>query len=181
MSAWTFLVLTMGVVIAPFLPISHATAKDGWTSQHFQDHPLVGTIWNSDFEAVTISELEKALANARFVLLGEIHDNPDHHRLQARLIDGLVSKGRRPAIVFEMIPANLQPELDRHVKGGVREASKLGKALRWEERGWPDWGIYQPIAEAALQAALPLKAGDSAQMCKRRSPRGSSPPSTRRP
>ena len=159
MSAWTFLVLTMGVVIAPFLPISHATAKDGWTSQHFQDHPLAGTIWNSNFEAVTISELEKALANARFVLLGEIHDNPDHHRLQARLIDGLVSKGRRPAIVFEMIPANLQPELDRHVKGGVREASKLGKALRWEERGWPDWAIYQPIAEAALQAALPLKAG----------------------
>ena len=115
MSAWTFLVLTMGVVIAPFLPISHATAKDGWTSQRFQDHPLVGTIWNSDSEAVTISELEKALANARFVLLGEIHDNPDHHRLQAQLIDGLVRKGRRPAIVFEMIPANLQPELDRHV------------------------------------------------------------------
>ena len=92
MSAWTFLVLTMGVVIAPFLPISHATAKNGWTSQHFQDHPLAGTIWNSDFEAVTISELENALANARFVLLGEIHDNPDHHRLQAQLIDTLVKK-----------------------------------------------------------------------------------------
>ena len=45
------------------------------------------------------------------------------------------------------------------MKGGVREASKLGKALRWEERGWPDWAILQPIAEAALQAALPLKAG----------------------
>ena len=159
LSAWTFLVLTMGVVMAPFLPISHATAKDGWTSQHFQDHPLAGTIWTLDFEAVTISELEKALANARFVLLGEIHDNPDHHRLQARLIDTLVGKGRRPAIVFEMIPANLQAELDRHVQGGVSEARTLGKALRWEERGWPDWAIYQPIAKAALSAALPLKAG----------------------
>ena len=159
MSAWTFLVLTIGVVMAPFFPISHATAKDAWTSQHFQDHPLAGTIWNSKFEAVTIGELENALANARFVLLGEIHDNPDHHRLQARLIDGLVSKGRRPAVVLEMIPPNLQPELDRHVRGGVSEASRLGKALRWEERGWPAWAIYQPIAEAALSAALPLKAG----------------------
>jgi len=149
----------MGVVLAPFLPISHATAKDGWISQHFQDHPLAGTIWNSNFEAVTISELENALANARFVLLGEIHDNPDHHRLQARLIDTLVRKGRRPAVVFEMIPPNLQAELDRHVQGGVSEASTLGKALRWEERGWPDWGIYKPIAEAALSAGLPLKAG----------------------
>jgi uncharacterized iron-regulated protein len=136
-----------------------ATAKDGWTSQHFQDHPLAGTIWTSDFEAVTISELEKALANARFVLLGEIHNNPDHHRLQARFIETLVRKGRRPAIVFEMIPANLQAELDRHVRGGVSEAGMLGKALGWEERGWPDWTIYQPIAEAALPAALPLKAG----------------------
>ena len=156
---WTFLVLAIGVAIAAFLPISHATAKVGWTSPHFQDHPLAGTIWTSDFEPVTISELEKALANARFVLLEEIHNNPDHHRLQARLIDALVSKGRRPAIVFEMIPTNLQVELDRHVQGGVREASTLGKALRWEERGWPDWAIYQPIAEAALSAGLPLKAG----------------------
>ena len=160
MSAWTFLVLTMGVVIGPFLPISHATAKNGWTSQHFQDHPLAGTIWNSNFEAVTISELENALANARFVLLGEIHDNPDHHRLQAQLIDTLVKKGRRPAVVFEMIPPNLQAELDRHIRDGVSAARGLGKALRWEERGWPDWAIYQPIAEAALSAALPLKAGE---------------------
>ena len=159
MSAWIFLVLTMGVAIAPFLPFGHATAKDGWISQHFQDHPLVGTIWTSDFEAVTISELEKALANASFVLLGEIHNNPDHHRLQARFIETLVRKGRRPAIVFEMIPANLQAELDRHVQRGVSEAGTLGKALGWEERGWPDWTIYQPIAEAALSAALPLKAG----------------------
>ncbi len=165
LSVWTFLVLTIGVAIAPFLQIGHATAKDGWTSPHFQDHPLAGTIWTSDFEPVTISELEKALANARFVLLGEIHDNPDHHRLQARLIDALVSKGRRPAIVFEMIPANLQAELDHHVQGGVREASTLGKALRWEERGWPDWTIYQPIAEAALSAALPLKAGGTRRRC----------------
>jgi len=159
LSAWTFLVLTIGVVMVPFFPISHATAKDAWTSQHFQDHPLAGTIWNSNFEAVTISELENALANARFVLLGEIHDNPDHHRLQARLIETLVGKGRHPAVVFEMIPPNLQAELDRHVQGGVSEASTLGKALRWEERGWPNWDIYQPIAEAALSAALPLKAG----------------------
>ncbi len=92
-------------------------------------------------------------------MLGEIHDNPDHHRLQARLIDALVKKGRRPAVVFEMVPPNLQAELDRYVSEGVSAASGLGKALRWEERGWPDWAIYQPIAEAALSAALPLKAG----------------------
>ena len=46
------------------------------------------------------------IAAARdFVLLGEKHDNPDHHRLQAWMIDALVARGRRPAIAMEMLDA----------------------------------------------------------------------------
>ncbi len=151
LAVWTFLVLA--------ITVGHAAGKGEWASPHYQDHPLAGTIWTADFQPVTMSQLEDALANARFVVLGEIHDNPDHHRLQARLIEALVKKGRRPAVVFEMIPTDLQAELDRHVHGGVSEAGKLGKALRWKEGGWPDWAIYRPVAEAALSAALPLTAG----------------------
>ena len=45
------------------------------------------------------------LASADFVLLGERHDNPDHHRLQALLIQALESKWDRPrAVAFEIIP-----------------------------------------------------------------------------
>jgi uncharacterized iron-regulated protein len=151
LAIWTLLV---SAAIA-----GHAAAKDEWASPYFRDHPLAGTIWTADFQAVTLNELEDSVANARFVVLGEIHNNPDHHRLQARLIEALVKKGRRPAVVFEMIPTDLQAELDRHADGGVSEAGKLGKALRWEERGWPAWAIYRPLAEAALQARLPLLAG----------------------
>ncbi len=155
LAVWAFLVLA---IIA-----DHAAGKGEWASPHFQDHPLAGTIWTADFRAVTMSQLEDALANARFVVLGEIHSNPDHHRLQARLIEALVRKGHRPAVVFEMIPTDLQAELDRHVHGGLSEVSQLGKALRWEERGWPSWAIYQPVAETALSAALPLLAGGLAK------------------
>jgi uncharacterized iron-regulated protein len=155
----TFLVLATAAAIAPLLSSSRAAADGKWASPHFQNHSLAGTIWTSNIEEVTPAQLENALANARFVLLGEIHNNPDHHHLQAQLIDALVKKGRHPAIVFEMIPANLQSELDRHVQRGVVEAGELGKALRWRERGWPDWTMYQPIAETALAARLPLVAG----------------------
>jgi uncharacterized iron-regulated protein len=158
-AARKLLSLAVAVVIAFSLPMRDAAAKDEWISPYFQDHPLTGTIWTSDFESVTISQLETILSKARFVLLGEIHNNPDHHRLQARLINGLVRNGRRPAVVFEMIPADLQAELDRYRRGGAIEASSLGKVLRWEERGWPDWAIYQPIAEAVLSAGLTLLAG----------------------
>ncbi|MBF0188356.1 MAG: ChaN family lipoprotein, partial [Magnetococcales bacterium] len=38
---------------------------------------------------LTEPELVHALAQQRVVLTGEQHDNPDHHRIQYRLIDGL--------------------------------------------------------------------------------------------
>lgn len=152
LSSFGLLVLATVAATAPLLSSDRAV-------EHLQNHPLAGTIWTSDFEEVTPAQLDTALAAARFVLLGEIHNNPDHHRLQAQLIDGLVKKGRHPAIVFEMIPGNLQAELNRLVRGGIGDATEFGKALRWEERGWPDWTIYQPIAETALSAGLPLVAG----------------------
>ena len=160
LASWTcFLVLAAVTTFAPLFSPNHAVAEEKWASPHFQTHPLAGTIWNSEFQEVTLAQLETTLADARFVLLGEIHDNPDHHRIQAQLIDTLVKHGRHPAVVFEMIPENLQPELDRHAGGGVGEAAALGKVLQWEERGWPAWTIYQPIAETALAAGLPWVAG----------------------
>lgn len=145
--------------LALALPAQKAAAKDEWLSTHFQEHPLAGTILTSDAEPVTFSQLEEVLAKAGFVLLGETHNNPDHHRLQARLISGLVRNGRHPAVVFEMIPVGMQAELNRYLQGGAAQASGLGKVLRWEERGWPDWAIYQPIAEVALSAGLPMLGG----------------------
>jgi uncharacterized iron-regulated protein len=58
-----------------------------------------------------------------------------------------------------MVPADFQAELDRHRGEGVSSAIGLGTLLRWEERGWPAWSSYQPIAEVALSAGLPLLAG----------------------
>ena len=47
LAVWTFL---LSVLI-----VSYAAAKDVWASPHFQDHPLAGTIWTADFQAVTMS------------------------------------------------------------------------------------------------------------------------------
>jgi uncharacterized iron-regulated protein len=153
------LILTAVLVAAAWLPAPAARAQGQWLSPHYRDHPLAGTIWRSDLKPATAEQLETAVLEANFVLLGEIHTNADHHRLQAQMIEALVRAGRRPAVVWEMIPASLQPELDRHLQGGTKDAGKLGVFLRWRELGWPDWAIYQPIAEAALSANLPLLGG----------------------
>ena len=111
-------------------------------------------------EAVAEEAVEEAVRAADFVLIGEIHDNPEHHAIQARLIRAMTEAGRKPAVVFEMVPQGLQGELDAFEAEGSRDVAELGRRLKWEERGWPAWSSYQPIAEAALAAHLSLYAGD---------------------
>lgn len=112
---------------------------------------------------VDIRRLVADLAAHRFVLLGERHDNPDHHRLQARLVRALLAAGRRPAIAFEMLDASQVPALASHLAAAPGDAAGLGAAVGWERAGWPPWSQYRPIAEAALAAGLPLAAANLAR------------------
>jgi uncharacterized iron-regulated protein len=90
------------------------------------------------------------------VLLGEKHDNPDHHRLQAWVLRALIAAGRRPAVAFEMLSHDEAPALADHLAAAPTDAAGLGPAVGWTRRGWPAWAMYQPIAEAALGAGLAI-------------------------
>ncbi len=132
-----------------------------WQAKRFAGHPLVGTIWSAaKGMAVSPGKLAEALAAGHFVLLGEIHDNPDHHALQGWAIGELATRGRRPAIVMEMIRTDKTKKLATYQMSGG-DAAGLGAALDWGKSGWPAWAIYQPVAEAAFAAGLHLFAGDA--------------------
>jgi uncharacterized iron-regulated protein len=107
-------------------------------------------------------ELMAELARADFVLLGERHDNPEHHRLQAELVRALQEAGSRPKpVAFEMIPADRQIEIVQYRKEHPDDAAGLGEALGWSRSGWPDWERnYAPIAQAALDAGAEIVAAD---------------------
>ena len=135
-----------------------------WISAHERDHPLAGRIWRPDEGAFTdAGSVVAALAGAEFVLIGEKHDNPDHHRLQAWLVSALIARGRRPALSFEMLASDQVPALDAYLADHPDDAGGLGAAVGWDESGWPDWGDYAPIAQAALDAGLPVLAADLAK------------------
>jgi uncharacterized iron-regulated protein len=134
-------------------------AKVEWESPVERAHPLVGRVW--DVTATTfISEatLNSRLAGSRFVMLGERHDNPDHHVLQAKLVRALVEAGRRPALGFEMLSTDDAPALARYLARSPKDAAGLGDAVNWSRSGWPEWRLYQPIAQAALDGSLPIVA-----------------------
>lgn len=132
-----------------------------WRAPLDRDHPLVGDIWLPQEGIFIVPDaFADRLARHDIILIGEVHDNPDHHRLQAWLIAALTARGRAPAVVFEMIPDDRRAALADHLSKRPTDAAGLGAAVGWAEMGWPDWSMYAPIAEAALAARLPLVAGD---------------------
>jgi uncharacterized iron-regulated protein len=130
-----------------------------FASPRYADHPLVGRIvFESSDAAARWEDLEGRAEAARFVLLGETHDNPDHHRLQARLIERLAASPRPPAVVFEMLNHDRQAGIDAFVAAGLRDPGAFAERVGWAQSGWPDFSLYEPIVAAALAAGLPILA-----------------------
>jgi uncharacterized iron-regulated protein len=148
-----WLYLTCFVLMA----VLSACSATSWQSNYGRNHPLTGRIWEvASGKFIDRHNLMMRLARAEFVLLGEKHDNPDHHRLQAEVLRGLIAAGRRPAVGFEMFSLDDAGAIANHLARAPGDAAGLGPALNWQKSGWPDWAMYQPIAEAALAAKLAI-------------------------
>jgi uncharacterized iron-regulated protein len=124
-------------------------------------HPLVGKAWDvAGKKLVDDAALLAAARGAHFVFLGEKHDNPDHHRLQAWVIDAIVKGGRKPAIAMEQFDVESQPAIDAVRKAQPKDADAIATATRWSETGWPPWEQYAPIVRLTVEADLPLVAAN---------------------
>jgi uncharacterized iron-regulated protein len=132
-----------------------------WQSQLDVDHPLVGVIWDVAAERrVSEAELVERVQAANIVLLGETHDNPDHHRMQATLLRYFAARHDAPAIVFEMLEHRQQPAVDATLRANANDVDALAQTVGWASSGWPAWSMYRPIFEAAVAAhGLILAAG----------------------
>ncbi|WP_068315117.1 ChaN family lipoprotein [Polycladidibacter hongkongensis] len=142
-----------------------------------QPHPLNDVIWDVNAGvAVTEDELGAALLPYRYVLLGEKHDNPRHHDIQARLLAAIAQGERPPRVVFEMLDSASNTVIQAIAQGGFADdMAGLGKALRWEERGWPDFAMYAPVFEVAMAAKLPIVAGGPTREALKSVARGTPP------
>ncbi len=143
-----------------FLVLATQAIADEWLSTEETDHPLAGKIVNSSGKVVALTELIDAAAQADYVLLGETHDNADHHRLQAQIISqlGALPEGDNASVVFEMLNYDQQEEIDRLMADP--DPAKFGNQIGWETSGWPDWKYYQPIMEAIVEHQMDVVAGN---------------------
>ncbi|MDB4941314.1 MAG: putative Lipoprotein [Labilithrix sp.] len=128
-----------------------------WTTTLDRDHPLVGRIWSAR-SAGFAPEADVLAALHGYVLLGEKHDNRDHHALQARMLRAMVAAGRTPVVAFEMFDTDDQAAIDASRRDHPRDAAALAAAVSWEKSGWPPWSDYEPIARVALDHDLRIVA-----------------------
>jgi uncharacterized iron-regulated protein len=96
------------------------------------------------FAAQSLDAVAERLSGADVIILGEVHDNPEHHRNQAALITAL----QPTAVVWEMIT---QEQADILTPEVLQDAAKTAAVLDWEESGWPAFALYAPVFEAAQQ------------------------------
>lgn len=114
-------------------------------------------------------ELIQRLRGVDAVLIGELHGNVEHHRVQKQIIRMLVDEGRAPQLYFEMLAERQERRYEiyrKTVKTAVVALTSEDHnraretALEWTSRGWPLWVAYAPLFELADRSDLPVLHAD---------------------
>jgi uncharacterized iron-regulated protein len=104
-------------------------------------------------------DFESMLANASsadFLFLGEQHDDPATHRLEAATLEGLARRRGNVVLAMEMFERDVQPSLDSYLAGQSTESDFLAKS-----RPWPRYATdYRPLVELARSWKWPVVASD---------------------
>jgi uncharacterized iron-regulated protein len=81
----------------------------------------------------------QALSQAEVIYVGEIHDNPQHHAYEARLIETLARNRARFVVGWEMFDRSQQPALDAWQRG------QLTQTQLFQQTGFQHaWAAYSP-------------------------------------
>jgi uncharacterized iron-regulated protein len=125
---------------------------------------------------------EPRLAGNTIVLLGEVHDNAEQHRLRLHLLRRAFAAGWRAAIVMEQFDVERQADIDRARREQPRDPQHLiDQATTRAARpgaGW-NWAFYKPYVALALEYDVPLVAANLANADTRRNGRAWRRPSSR--
>ena len=95
--------------------------------------------------ALANGPLNGAALAADVVILGEVPDNPAHHRTQAAALRQL----QPGAVVWEMISAEQAAAL---AEADLTDSAAVAATLDWESSGWPAFELYAPVFAAAAGA-----------------------------
>ncbi len=105
----------------------------------------------------SITDVVASAASRDVVLLGEQHDQEDHHRWQLQMLAALYAQRPNMVIGFEMFPRRVQPALDQWVAGKLT-AQEFLKQAEWDKVWNFPPQLYMPLFEFARINKIPMRA-----------------------
>ena len=107
----------------------------------------------ADGQIVSLTDIVKDLAQSRLVFVGELHTSQSNHQAQLETIRALKKAGAPVAIGFEMFRRDSQPDLDRWVKGELRQ--KEFEQIYYENWNY-SYSLYKDIFLYAREHKIPM-------------------------
>lgn len=109
-------------------------------------------------QKLTPQQLLAKLSNQPRVIVGEKHDNLQHHQIEQWLVEQLPRQRTQGSVLMEMITPNQQEKVnavkDRLKQGETLTGQQITEQTAWQ-KGWK-WDLYSGVATAALQGPYPL-------------------------
>ena len=119
-------------------------------SEHF-------CVFRSDGSKSSMADLLDHASKADVVLLGECHDDPVAHSLEAYVLISLAARRPKALLSLEMFERDVQPIMDEYLNGLIREADLLQDA-----RPWANYHTdYRPLVEFAKECEMPVLAANA--------------------
>lgn len=113
------------------------------------------TIDQSAAKPIAAAELIASMAKRDVVLLGESHDEDDHHRWQVHTLAALHVLRPNMVIGFEMFPRRVQPVLDKWIAGEL-SAKQFFEQVEWQKVWNTPPELYLPIFQFARINRIPI-------------------------
>ena len=129
-----------------------AAADTAYTAGEFR-------VFTGNGEPATLDEIVEAMASVSVVFIGETHDDPTQHMLEAELLKRAHAEygGAPIALSIEFFQRDVQPILDEYLMDLISEKSFLADA-----RPWPRYQTdYRPLVEFAKEKDIDVIAANA--------------------
>ena len=142
------IILVLGVLFsacAPKTPLPPLVSKISTLKAPIGPEEILGLPGG---DPITFGQLLNDLDTTRVILIGESHDQIEHHQIQVRMIEEFVAKGKDVVIGMEMFERSQQATLDRWGQGLLTEEEFL-REVQWDVTWGMDYDLYKDILNAA--------------------------------
>jgi uncharacterized iron-regulated protein len=148
---WPCVFLCVCVSVCMAFPLE-SKEQIGASLLDLQEHELNDKIYDIKNSRFTDKvNLLNSIADSKYILLGETHDNLKHHENQAWVIDELARLSFSTSVSFEMID-DTQGEL---IAGrDIKTSNELIKLLNHYKTAWQYEDYYKVLFDSVLQAGL---------------------------